>query len=147
MLNANSQRIFLWLLIAAVGGLALANVAGFFSDLGHARRAVHAGVHLRKLGLISLNLVRREAPAGAEDVWRMAAGAVPRQDPWNHEYRMSGEGMATRWASAGPDGHFGTSDDITMPVVKLAAQVPENMRALANDRDEDNYGPGEKPAR
>lgn len=36
-------------------------------------------------------------------------------DPWGHRYELRCEGDDTRAASAGPDGRFGTPDDIVEP--------------------------------
>ncbi len=36
-------------------------------------------------------------------------------DPWQHRYRIRCEGDDISVASAGPDGYFGTSDDIVVP--------------------------------
>lgn len=60
-------------------------------------------------------LVERPEDQPIPHRWRRLLAEVPR-DPWNHEYRLEVPATRSREAfdvlSAGPDGKFGTADDI-----------------------------------
>jgi type II secretion system protein G len=60
-------------------------------------------------------LVERPADQPVPHRWRRLLADVPK-DPWNHEYRLEVPATRSRDAfdllSAGPDGQFGTADDL-----------------------------------
>lgn len=131
MLNVQAQRSFLFLLLFAIAALSIGNVVGFFLDLRDGRRGEQAAVELRRLNLITLGITRRGVAPRPELVARLVKDAELQRDPWGTEYRMESGGGKLAWRSAGRDRRWGTIDDISLELAKVAAQVPN--RELADE--------------
>ena len=92
--------------------------ARFLSDTG--LMSVHAQTGPEHLEAMLQGISRefrrlKDEGLAAEDVL-MAAGikGIPDKDPWDGEVRYHGEGQHFTLKSPGPDGKWGTRDDITI---------------------------------
>lgn len=114
------------LLRAAVWPLALLLTAACGSGEGDVPTGLNPGPPIRRAFQLSLVQAGREiqqaarsrgeVPQGEGREVLLAAGfrTVPQFDPWGGEVRYSGEGSRFTLSSAGPDGRWGTDDDLVV---------------------------------
>ncbi len=111
---------------AAVWPLALLLAAACGSGEGDVPAGLNPGPPIRKAFQLSLEQAGREiqqaarsrgeVPQGEGREVLLAAGVrtVPQFDPWGGEVRYRGEGPRFTLSSAGPDGRWGTDDDLVV---------------------------------
>ncbi|MGC8763661.1 MAG: hypothetical protein ACP5VN_08545 [Acidobacteriota bacterium] len=117
--GARLHRVAAWLV-----PLLLAAACG--SGEGDVPAGLNPGPPIRKAFQLSLEQAAREiqqaarsrgeVPQGEGREVLLAAGVrtVPQLDPWGGEVRYAGEGSRFTLSSAGPDGRWGTDDDLVV---------------------------------
>lgn len=112
--------------LAAAGLFALLLIPGCSTSDSEVPAGLNPGPPIRKAFQLSLEQAGREieqvarsrgeVPQGEGREALLAAGVrtVPEFDPWGGEVRYAGEGSRFTLSSAGPDGRWGTDDDLVV---------------------------------
>ena len=107
--------------VAIIGILGTTAVVGVIGQLEKAKKtAAMDGVQSLKNGIVSYQISYRKYPSSLKDLVEskgdeepiMEGGEGALEDPWGTEYKYERKGSRIAVISAGPDGEFGTDDDI-----------------------------------
>jgi len=113
--------------VAIIGILGTVAVVGVIGQLEKAKEtAARDAVQNLKNGVVTYQINYRKYPnsltdlveAKGDDEPIMDGGAGALEDPWGTEYKYERNGKRIAIISAGPDGDFGTEDDIRSDKVK-----------------------------
>ena len=90
------------------------------ASLQRARAELAEAEKLRKLATITLQQFSDPNALSEKEFWKSIGRAEPMVDSWGSPYRLERRDSAGKpeffWRSPGPDGRFGSPDDIEMQV-------------------------------
>lgn len=113
-------------LATVVGSLFLLVAGACGSGEGDVPAGLNPGPPVRKAFRLSLEQAAGEIRQAARDrgevpqgegltvLWAAGVRSVPQFDPWGGEVKYAGEGSRFTLSSAGPDGRWGTDDDLVL---------------------------------
>ena len=107
--------------VAIIGILGTVAVVNITANLEKAKTtAAREGVQNLKSGVLTYNMQYRKYPSSLNDLVEAKGDDEPvidggegvLEDPWGTEYKYEKKGKTFAIVSAGPDGEFGTDDDV-----------------------------------
>ncbi len=122
--------IFVFVLILIIIATSLSSIYDAAQLLYKQRDIVMAKHELQKIGVASLALFLQTRRVEVDRVWTLLGGI--QKDFWDRPYRKDGRGKQTTWISSGPDGEFGTEDDLNVQLSDLSHQIPSLNDTLNN---------------
>ena len=128
-LRAGFTLIEILVAVAIIGILGTVAIVNVMSNLESAKAtAAQESVNNIKNAVLTYNLKYKKYPSDIRDLIKedsdgnaaMDGGEGALEDPWGSEYKYERKGNKILVYSAGPDGEFGTDDDIRSDKIKAS---------------------------